>query len=149
MRVAVDTNVLAYAEGIDDARRQEIARQILLSFDPEAIVIPVQALGELYNVLVRKAKWPGSRAREAVVFWRNSHTIAATTEQVIVAALDIAADHRLGVWDSVMLAVAAENDCHLLLSEDMGDGFTWGGVTVVNPFAPIRHPLLEAILSGA
>ena len=45
-----------------------------------------------------------------------------------------------------MVAVAAEVGCRLLLSEDMQDGFSWRGVTVVNPFAATRHPLLGAVL---
>jgi hypothetical protein len=31
-------------------------------------------------------------------------------------------------------------------SEDLKDGFSWRGVTVVNPFAAMRHPLLGALL---
>jgi predicted nucleic acid-binding protein len=45
-----------------------------------------------------------------------------------------------------MLAVAAEGSCRLLLSEDLQDGFSWRGVTVANPFAAVRHPLLAAML---
>jgi hypothetical protein len=33
------------------------------------------------------------------------------------------------------------------LTEDLQEGFTWAGVTVVNPFSSPRHALLEA-LSG-
>jgi hypothetical protein len=36
---------------------------------------------------------------------------------------------------------------HLLLSEDMKDGFIWHGVTVANPFARSKHLLLKALLS--
>jgi predicted nucleic acid-binding protein len=46
------------------------------------------------------------------------------------------------------LATAADTGCRLLLSEDMQNGFTWNGVTVANPFATIRHPLLDAILQS-
>lgn len=148
LKVAIDTNILAYAEGIDDPTRQATARWLIQSLDPEAIIIPAQALGELYNVLVRKGGWPGSRAREMVVYWRNGYVVAPTTEQAMVIALDVAADHRVRIWDSVMLAVAVENDCSLLVSEDFQDGFTWRGVTVTNPFTPVRHPLLEAVISG-
>ncbi len=42
-----------------------------------------------------------------------------------------------------MFGAAAEAGCRLLLSEDLQEGFTWGGVTVVNPFAATVHPLLE------
>jgi hypothetical protein len=34
------------------------------------------------------------------------------------------------------------------LSEDFSSGFTWGGVTVVNPFASPTSPLLAALLIG-
>ena len=34
----------------------------------------------------------------------------------------------------------------MLLSEDMQEGFTWGGVTVVNPFADEKHDLLVNLL---
>lgn len=67
----------------------------------------------------------------------------------MVAAADLSTDHRFSIWDAVILSAAAQG-CRLLLSEDLQDGFTWGGVTVVNPFASPRHTLLEALLgSGA
>ena len=44
------------------------------------------------------------------------------------------------------MAAAGEAGCRLLLSEDLQDGFTWSGVTVVNPFAKNRHPILTALL---
>jgi hypothetical protein len=55
------------------------------------------------------------------------------------------------VDENVEILVAAENGCWLLLSENLPDGFSWHGVTVVNLFAgSLRHPLLEAfIVSGA
>ena len=66
---------------------------------------------------------------------------------MIVNATDLACDHGLTIWDSVVLAASAEAGCRLLLSEDLPDGFTWRGVTVANPFAPTLHPLLEALLA--
>jgi predicted nucleic acid-binding protein len=114
-----------------------------------ATLVPVQALGELYNVLVRKSGWSGEEARGAILTWRDAFSLAPTTGPAIVVAADLAADHRLGIWHSLMVAVAAEGDCRLLLSEDMQDGFSWRGVTIVNPFAPQRHPLLDALLDEA
>jgi hypothetical protein len=35
-----------------------------------------------------------------------------------------------------------------MIVEDLQDGFTWGGVTVANPFASPRHPLLDALLGA-
>jgi hypothetical protein len=84
-----------------------------------------------------------------VLTWRDAFSLAPTTDAAIVAAADLASDHRLGIWDSLMVAVAAEGDCRLLLSEDTQDGFSWRRVPVVNPFAPKRHPLLDALLDEA
>jgi predicted nucleic acid-binding protein len=66
----------------------------------------------------------------------------------MVNATDLASDHGLTIWDSVVLAASAEAECRLLLSEDLQEGFTWRGVTVTNPFAPALHPLLAALLTA-
>lgn len=66
----------------------------------------------------------------------------------MMAALDLVASRGLQVWDAVILAAAAEANCGVLLSEYTQHGFTWGGVTVVNPFAAEPHPLLARIGAG-
>jgi predicted nucleic acid-binding protein len=67
---------------------------------------------------------------------------------MMLAAADLATDHQFSIWDAVILSVASQSGCRLLLSEDLQDGFTWGGVTVANPFAARRHALLESLLGG-
>jgi predicted nucleic acid-binding protein len=62
------------------------------------------------------------------------------------AAVDLAADHQLGIWDAVILAAACAAGSRLLLSEDLQQGSTWGGVTIVDPLAAPRHPILAALL---
>jgi predicted nucleic acid-binding protein len=146
MRIALDTNVLAYAEGANGAIRRDQTLKLIQRLPPEAVVLPAQALGELFNVLVRKAKRRPTRAREAVLSWRDAYAVVDTSEAVIVNATDLASDHGLTIWDSVMLAGAAEAGCRLLLSEDFQDGFTWRGVTVANPYAATLHPVLTALL---
>jgi hypothetical protein len=36
-------------------------------------------------------------------------------------------------------SAASQSDCRLLLSEDFQEGFTWAGVTVVDPFSSPQH----------
>lgn len=148
LRIALDSNILAYAEGIDDPERQAAARALVDQLDEEATLIPAQALGELYNVLLRKGKLTADAARKTIAVWHNVFLVGPTTEAVLLAAVDLAADHRLKIWDSIIVAVAVEHGCRLLLSEDMQNGFTWRGVTIVNPFADPQHPLLTALLSA-
>jgi predicted nucleic acid-binding protein len=63
--------------------------------------------------------------------------------------MELSARHQLAFWDAVVLAAAADATCRLLLSADFQDGFTWSGVTVVNPFAAAPHPLLNVLLAEA
>ena len=146
MKVALDTNVLAYAEGINAAERHDDALYLVRQLPEEATIIPVQALGELFNVLVRKAGKSRADARDAMLGWRDAFPVFETSPDVMQAAADLATDHQLGIWDAVILAASAHAGCRLLLSEGLHEGFTWGGVTVVNPFASSRHPLVEALL---
>ena len=66
----------------------------------------------------------------------------------MLLALDtnVLAQQRLRIWDAIMLAAASFAECRLLLSEDLQDGFTWNGVTVVNPFSKTPNALLAALL---
>jgi len=137
---ALDTNLLAYAEGVNGAVRQSGAIQILSLLPPGRVRVPVQVLGELHAVLVRRARWTGTQARTAVLAWQGAFPVVDTTAEVVADATDLAARHQLGTWDSVILAAAAFVGCRELLSEDMQPGFTWRGVTVVNPFAPGWRP---------
>jgi predicted nucleic acid-binding protein len=146
MRIALDTNFLACAEGASGAIRRDQTLRLIQRLPPEAVVLPAQALGELFNVLVRKAKRRAARAREAVLSWRDAYAVVDTSADVIVNATDLASDHGFTIWDSVMLAASAEAGCRLLLSEDFQEGFTWRGVTFTNPFAVTLHPILTALL---
>ena len=108
-------------------------------------MVPVQVLGELFRVLVGKGGRSRAAARASITSWRDAFATRATTEATMLAAIDLAADHDLSIWDAVILAAAADAGCRLVLSEDMQDGFAWRGLTVDNPFVDPRHPLLAAI----
>jgi len=124
------------------------AIDIVSRLPPDETVVPVQVIGELYNVLVRKAGRSRPKAREAVLGWHDAFATVETSSAVLVAAVDLAGTHRLGFWDSVILAAAASAGCRLLLSEDLQEGFTWGGLTVTNPMGKTIHPLLAAMIGG-
>ena len=146
MRIALDTNVLAYAAGVNGPERQRVALELLGKLSESETVVPVQALGELFRVLVGKAKISPRLARTTIVRYRDAYALIETSAAVFLSAADLAVAHQIGIWDAVMLAAAAEAGCRLLLSEDLQEGFTWGGVTVVNPFAARHHALLAGLL---
>ena len=136
MQYALDTNFMVYFEGVNDLERRMKARRFLDALKPGDVAIPVQALGELFNVLTRKAKWPAAQARAAVLAWTDTYEAIETTPDVLMEAMELSTTHQLAIWDAIMLAGAAQAGCRVLLSEDMRHGFTWRGTTVRNPFLP-------------
>ena len=145
MRAALDTNILVYASGLDDEQRQARALALIAAIPPENLILPVQVLGECYGVLTRKGM---SRplARRTILRWQEAFEVADTTAAVLSQATGLSADHQLRIWDAIVLATASAAGCQLLLTEDLQDGFTWAGVTVVNPFVSISDEMLNALL---
>jgi predicted nucleic acid-binding protein len=137
--VALDTNVLLYAAGLDGEAMQRRALAIVDRLVPESTLVPVQVLGELYAALMRKGGRSRTQARDAVLRWGDTFPVIETSSSVQLMAMELSVNHQLAPWDA---------NCRLLLSEDLQDGFTWSGVTVANPFSAKRHALLDAMLSS-
>jgi predicted nucleic acid-binding protein len=148
VRLALDTNFLVYAEGGGESTKEKAAEQIVKKLQVDNTFIPVQVLGELFRVLVRKIGHKPENARKTILSWQNSFPVIETSHSILLAAVDLSVDHKLNIWDAVILAAAASTGCHLLLSEDLQNGFTWSGVTVVNPFLPIKNPQFAALLKS-
>ena len=146
MRVALDTNILAYAEGIGDDVRQQASLDLIRALPSSLVVIPVQCLGELFRVLTGKARRDATSAQEAILAWADAYETADSTWTALQSAMDVVASHGLQIWDALILAVAEEQRCRLLLSEDMQHEFTWHGLTVVNPYHESKHHLLQILL---
>jgi predicted nucleic acid-binding protein len=134
---------------VNGAAMKALALGLLERLPQGAAVLPVQTLGELFNVLVKKAGRTPAEARIAILSWRDSFRLIETAPATMVAAADLAVDHQFAIWDAVILCAAAAADCRLLLSEDLHHGFTWRGVTIVNPFAPVKHALLDQLIGGS
>lgn len=148
-RVAFDTNVLAYIAGVDrhadDAAKIEASRALLKQLRGRAtLLVPVQALGELYVVLTRSGA-SREEARDTVLRMTQALGCLDSGRSAFLSALDLATAHKLQLWDALILNAAAEAGCTLLLSEDMADGFAWRGTAVVNPFAPAIDERLTSL----
>lgn len=151
MKAALDSNVLLYwlryARNPQDEEKVASARAFIPKLRTRSeVVVPWQVLGEAYNVLTR-SQMPRTAARTLVQSASMAFETLSPGATSYYDALDLAADHKLQVWDALIIRIAAEADCALLLSEDMQDGFTVGGLTVANPFAAVLHPRLAALLN--
>ena len=131
----VDTNVLLYAvcPGPEDALKQDRAVTLLRSRD---LTLSVQVLQEFY--------WQATHARrvrrlshdEARAHVRDFRRFPASslTLDVVDLALDLTERYRIAYWDAAILAAASLSGCDTLLTEDLGNGQTYGDVRAVNPF---------------
>jgi predicted nucleic acid-binding protein len=145
MRYGLDTNFLAYFAGVDrgpsDGRKIDLARDLVSSLGPDVeLVVPVQALGELFVVLQR-AGASKIEAREIVIAFQQDFSVAASGQNTFLSALDLAAQHQFQMWDALILNAVADAGCTLLLTEDMQHGFIWRGVKLYDPFGVTPLPI--------
>ena len=100
MRLALDTNILAYAEGIGDETRCLSARKLVKKLTDSEVILPAQTLGELYRVLVAKDKRNNSQIRKTVLEWADSFIVADSTCFAFQNALDLKVNHQIpsGSW---------------------------------------------------
>ena len=97
MRVALDTNLLVYAEGFGDRDRVLATRALLEQLALADVVIPVQCLGELFRVLTGKAGWSAAEAQEAVLTWMDSYLLLDSTADAWRGAMDLVNAHQLSL----------------------------------------------------
>jgi predicted nucleic acid-binding protein len=143
--IGLDTNILVYAEGVNGAKHRDRATELISALHG-SILLPLQVCCELHRILVRKAELTPAEATGRIKAWVDQSTTAPASRGAYEAALSLAGNHRLQIWDALILAVCAEAGCRLLLSEDMQHGFVHSGLTVVDPFRHDVHPLLADTL---
>jgi predicted nucleic acid-binding protein len=129
-RAFFDTTTLIYTISGDDFRA-DLAEALLAAGG----FISVQVLNEFVNVARRKLKMPWE---EIAVTLESIQAVCEPASPITVethlAARAIAARYGYRIYDSLMLASAAESGCNILYSEDMQDGQQIGSVTIRNPF---------------
>ena len=76
MRVALDSNVLLYAQGFNDEPRRQRANQAIGHLIEAETVIPAQVMGEVFAVMTRKFGQTQTFARSVVVRWQEAYATA-------------------------------------------------------------------------
>jgi len=146
--IAVDSNIVIYAEGLNDERRQDLAAALLDTIGRENLLIPVQVLGEVFVALVRHASHSRQTAASRISEWLVAHEVQETNREIISDAIELVRRHGLQVWDAVIVSAAEFAGATYLLSEDMQDGFRWRGLTVVNPFFGDPAELIQRLTNA-
>lgn len=129
--VFFDTNILVYATDDTDPRGI-IALELL----EDGGLISVQVLNEFAAVASRKLRWGFDEIEIALTQFRTlcrpALPVCLKTHE---AALRIAAQHGLHMYDSLIIASALRAGCTTLMSEDMQNARRFDGrLTIHNPF---------------
>jgi predicted nucleic acid-binding protein len=140
--VFLDSNVLLYA--IEESRTEKTALVAgwFRYLEKEArVLVSLQVLNEVANVLLKRGM-PAEQVFQTVDRLSVFGSEPVSPETVIAARL-VRIETGYAWWDCILLASAMENGCRVFLSEDLRDGHTIRGLTVLNPF---RHsPPLNAL----
>jgi predicted nucleic acid-binding protein len=135
----VDSNVLVYAVSDDEPDKQSRAREIVArGFTEGCFAISTQVMMEVYVNVTRKAKI-GLPPREALEYVSAlaEWPVVEMTPEMILSALGLAQRANISPWDAAILEAARQAGCTRVLSEDLGDGQAYGGITVQNPFSSL------------
>ncbi len=130
----VDTHVFVYAvdAGNPDKRRRA---QSLLADLADSIVISTQVLLEFYVTATRKLAKPLSpEDAERRVRELSGTDVVEVTVPLVRTAIALSREHRLSMWDALIVECARARGCRRLFSEDLQHGREFGGVRVENPF---------------
>ena len=132
--VFLDSSILIYAAvgRNSDPEKFRIATQIL---SETPFRISAQVMAEFVNIVRRKAAIPLSPDELSV--WLDEleeHVATPVDANLVRRGLSMATRYQLNYYDGAILAAAERLGCDTVLSEDMGDGQSYGSVTVRNPF---------------
>lgn len=140
--VFVDSNVFLYAFEKSDPVKSARAREWLGRLWRERTGrTSVQVLNEYYDTATRKLRMSPEQAWDDVttyLAWRP----LPIDEMVVRRARDIQRRYQISWWDSLIVAAAQLQDCHVLLTEDLQNGMVFGTLAVRSPFTSVlEEPL--------
>jgi predicted nucleic acid-binding protein len=136
-RFFLDTNIFIYSLGGTPAskagRAAELVREAISSRNG---IISYQVVQEFYSVAFRRFSPPMTTAEAEHYLTSVFRPILAvhSSQALMADALRLYERYRLSWYDSLIVAAALEAECHVLYSEDMRHGQTFGRLRIESPF---------------
>jgi predicted nucleic acid-binding protein len=133
-RTFIDTNILVYAEDGSVIAKQKRALELIKSHRVQRSgVVSTQVLQEYFVTVTNKLKLdPRIAQRKIEIF--SKFDVAEPVVNDILSAIDLHLRHGFSFWDALILRMAKQAACSILLTEDLQHGQVIDGVEIVNPF---------------
>ena len=139
-RVFVDSNVWVYAVDEDEPVKRDQARAVLSPAAPDTLITSAQVLSEFYTTVTHKLARPVAAEVAASMVERMARLpVVAIDADRVQEAIAGSRSWQLSYWDALIIAAARSAGCDRLLTEDLAEGATYGGVRVENPFSERRR----------
>lgn len=133
-RTFLDTNILVYGDDRAEPAKQRTALDLIGAHRQQRTgVVSLQILQEYFVAATKKLKLDPTIARNKVEIY-SKFQVAEPTVSDILAAIDIHRLHGFSYYDALVLRMAKQTGCRVLLSEDMQHGQVVDSVRIVNPF---------------
>ena len=85
--------------------------------------------------MIKKVNLSEEKIRNLIESLCRKYTVFELSQDILLNASKICANHSFSFWDSVVAASALDCDADYLISEDMQDGFNLENtLTIINPF---------------
>lgn len=147
MKITIDSNILIYAlDRTESVKNPQAVELMIQAGRRDNIVLTAQAIGEFINVIRRKRRDRLHEAMSRMAEWAEVFTILPTTTEDLQRAIAFAETHALQFWDALIWQVARADGVKWLLSEDMQDGLSINGMTVIDPFNAANRAKLAMLL---
>ena len=133
----IDTNVFVYQLERDDARKADVAEQLIQrGIAHSTACISFQVVQECLNTALRKAHTRLSEHEMRGYLDSVLEPLLRVHPSIRLyhAALDIQSRYRFGFYDSLIVAAALEAGCERLYTEDLQHGQRIQELTIQNPF---------------
>lgn len=133
----LDTNIFVYSF---DSRARDKARKagqlIRRAVDTGEGIVSYQVVQEFFNVALRRFSPAMStvEAEQYLITVFRPLLAVHSSPAIFMEALRITGKHRLGWYDSIIVAAAVESRCDVLYSEDLQHGREMDGLRIQNPF---------------
>ncbi|HVZ85119.1 MAG TPA: PIN domain-containing protein [Terracidiphilus sp.] len=129
-----DTNVLVYTDDAANPVKRRHALDLIAAHRRQGTgVVSLLVLQEYFVAVRRKFKLDGELARLKVEAFARFRLVEPRIADVM-AAIDFHRFYQVSYWDALVIRMAKQGGCSVLLTEDMNDGQVIDGVRIVNPF---------------
>ncbi len=142
----IDTNMLLYAKDATEPSKQKTAaRWIEALLQRNAVVLSAQSLREYYSNMLRLDRRVGAvQALRAEVGVLQELVPDELRVDYMESAWAIQDRHKIGFYDSLLVASALAAGCAIFLSEDLNGGQKIDTLTIINPFTTAPDAILSA-----